>query len=407
MSTLPASERLRLERVLPWAFGAGVVASGACVVGAFFDPAQFFRSYLAVYLFCQGIGLGCLAILMIYHLTGGAWGFLVRRFLEAGTRTLPLLALLIIPVGFGLRYLFTSARPEEVAASPNLQWKHIYLNVPFWWGRAVLFFAVWLVFTYFLNAWSRRQEETGDPRYAWRLEILSGPGLVAYGICMHFAAIDWIMSLQTAYKSSITGPLVAAGQMLTGMAVVLIVLAWLAPRPPLRDAVSAKALNDLGNLLLAFLVIWAYLLFFEFMLVWIANLRHEVTWYLDRSSGGWQWVNWALFLFHFAVPFLLLLQRAVKRNVVRLAWLAGLLLVAHLMFLDWQVLPAFPTTSLADHWMDFVMPIGLGGIWFAYYLWQLRDKPLLPRHDINEAHALLLLREDREEAEREAVISHG
>ncbi len=407
MSGYPTTERADSERVLRWSFGAGAVALVVCVVGAFFDPAQFFRAYLASYLFYQGIGLGCLAILMIYYVTGGAWGFLIRRFLEAGTRTLPLLALLLIPVGIGLRYLFVWARPEAVAADPNLQWKQVYLNVPFWWVRAVFYFAVWLTFGYFLNAWSRRQEETGDARYARLLENLSGPGLVAYGICMHFAAVDWIMSLQTAFKSSIYGPLVASGQILSGMGLVLVMLAWLSPRPPLGDVVSAKTLNDLGNLLLAFLVIWAYLVFFEFMLIWIANLPHEILWYLDRSRGGWQWVAWALFVFHFAVPFVLLLARPVKQSRVALAGVAGLVLFLHLVFLNWQILPAFAATRLTDHWMDFLMPVGLGGIWFGYYLWQLESRPLLPEHDENRTHALLLRQEDLAEAEREAAMSHG
>lgn len=404
----PSAARALPPHVLSWArnwcLAVGVAALLVCALGGFADPEGFFRSYLACYLFYQGIGLGCLAILMVYHITGGAWGFLVRSLLEAGTRTLPLLALLIVPIGLGLPYLFRWARPEEVAASPNLQWKQIYLNVPFWWVRAGVFFAVWLVLTFLLNFWARRQEETGDARYAWRLTNLSGPGLVLFGICMHFAAIDWIMSLETAYKSSIYGPLVVSGQVLTAMGWVIIMLAWLAPQPALQGAVSHKGLNDLGNLMLAFLIIWAYMVFFEFMLVWIANLRHEVIWFLDRSQGVWIWVNWALFLLHFAVPFLLLLLRAVKRHALRLAAVAGLVLVMHVVFLYWQVLPVFRATSLAEHWMVFVMPIGLGGIWVSYFLWQLRYQALLPLHDENAAHAYQLVHEEREEADRERSI---
>jgi hypothetical protein len=395
------------RRAMLWCVGVGVAALVICIIGAFFDPAQFFRAYLASYLFYQGIVLGCMAILMVYYLTGGAWGFLIRRFLEAGTRTLPLVAVLIIPIGCGLGYLFAWARPEEVANNPNLQWKRIYLNIPFWWVRAVLFLGVWLVLTYFLNLWSRREEETGDERYAWRLNKLSGPGLVAYGICMHFAAVDWIMSLETAFKSSIFGPLVVSGHVLSGMALVLVMFAWLAPRPPLSDIVSLKAMDDLGNLLLSFVVIWTYMVFFEFMLIWIANIPREVIWYLDRSQGGWQWVAWALGIFHFAVPFFLLLQRVVKRNRAALAAVAGMLLFMHLVFLDWQVLPAFQTTRLADHWMAFLMPVGLGGIWFGYYVWQLGRRPLLPDQDENRTHALLLRHEDLAEVEREEVIVHG
>ncbi len=407
MSTLPVADRTELDRMRNGSLIVGVAALAVCVVGAFFSPEQFFRSYLASYLFYQGIGLGCLAILMVYYLTGGAWGFLIRRLLEAGTRTLPLLALLLIPVGFGLGYLFLWARPEVVAEDKKIQWQQVYLNVPFWWGRAVLFFAVFLALTYLLNVWSRREDETGDPRYAPRLENLSGPGLVAFGICMHFAAVDWIMSLQPSFHSSIFGPLVVSGQVMSAQAMVLLVLAWAVRRPPLADAVSVEALSDLGNLLLTFLVIWAYMVFFQFMLIWITNLPYEVSWYTDRSRGGWEWVAWALFLLHFAVPFFLLLQRTVKRNPATLAGVAALLLFMQLVFSDYQVLPAFPGTTLAQHWMDFVMPFGLGGIWLAYFLWQLGRRPLLPDRDLNQDHALRLRREDLERAEREAVLSHG
>jgi hypothetical protein len=407
MNTLATIDHEGLVRCRWWSLLVGGAALIICVLGAFFSPVQFFRSYLASYLFVQGIGLGCLAILMIYHLTGGAWGFLIRRPLEAGTRTLPLLGLLLIPVGCGLYYLFPWARPEEVAADPKLQWKQPYLNVPFWWGRAVVFFAVWLVLAFLLNAWSRRQDETGEPRYAWRLGLLSGLGLVGYGICMHFAAVDWLMSLQPAFRSSIFGPLVASGQLLSALALVLIVLAWLVQRPPLREAVSVEVLNDLGNLQFTFLIIWAYMVFFQFMLIWIANIPLEVFWYLDRSQGGWEWVAWALFLLHFVVPFFLLLMRSIKRNPLTLAAVAGLMLFMQLVFMDWQVLPAFPGTSLAEHWMDFLMPLGLGGIWFAYYLWQLERRPLLPLHDPNQDHALHLREENLELSAREAAMNHG
>lgn len=408
MSNVPAADRTDAAVLMRNSLVAGGAALAVCVIGAFFDPEQFFRAYLASYLFVQGLGLGCLAILMIYYCTGGAWGFLIRRFLEAGTRTLPLLALLLIPVGGGLRYLFLWARPEEVAADKNLQWKQIYLNVPFWWGRAALFFAVFLGLTWLLNRWSRKQDETGDGRYAWRLTNLSGPGLVAFGICMHFAAVDWLMSLQTAFKSSIFGPLLVSGQLVTALAFVLIVLAWQSPRAPLGEVLSLKGLNDLGNLLLAFLVIWAYMAFFQFMLIWIANLPHEIIWYIDRSQGGWQWVITAVAILHFGVPFFLLLQRAVKQNPRALAAVAGLVLFMHLVFLDWQVFPAFlRANSIAHHWMDFLMPVGLGGLWLAYYLWQLRGRSLVPSHDENRPHALMLRHEDQEEAEREGVLTHG
>jgi hypothetical protein len=407
MSTLPTSGRLDADRVLWGSLLVGVVTLAVCVAGAFFSPEQFFRSYLAVYLYCLGLGLGCLAILMVYHLTGGAWGFLVRPFLEAGTRTLPLLALLFLPVGFGAGYLFEWAHPEIVAESAALQHKQVYLNLPFWWGRAVLLFALFLIMALCLNAWSRRQEETGDPRYTRWLENLSGPGLVVYGICMHFASVDWVMSLQTAFHSSIFGPYIASAQLLSAQALVLVALACAVRQTPLGETVSLAGLTDLGNLLLTFLIVWAYLAFFQFMLIWIGNLPFEIIWYTDRARGGWEWVTWGLALLGFAVPFLLLLQRTIKQRPAALASVAGLILLTQLVLAYYQVLPAFLGTTLAQHWMDFLMPFGLGGIWLAYFLWQLGRRPLVPEHDPNTGHARHLRHEEVERAERETVLSHG
>jgi hypothetical protein len=398
--------RLDLERVPLWSLVIGVAALLPCLIGAFSAPDQFFRSYLSAYLFILGIGLGCLVLLMIFHVTGGAWGFVIRRFLEAGVRTLPLLALLIIPVGIGLTYLFRWARPEEVAADANLQWKQPYLNVPFWWVRAILYFELWTGLGYLLTDWARRQEETGDSRFAFWLEKLSAPGLVIYGVCIHFACVDWIMSLQTTFRSSIFGPLTASGQLLSALAFILILLPMLVDRPPLREVLSPDVLGDLGNLLLTLLIIWAYMCFFQFMLVWIAGLPYEISWYMDRERGGWQWVAAALLLFHFAIPFFALLIRSLKRNPVTLARVAGLVLFMHLVFVDFQVLPVFRSTSLAQHWMDFLMPIGMGGIWLAFFLWQLKQRPLVATHDENRAHALHLQAQERERTEETAIL-HG
>jgi hypothetical protein len=407
MSTAPTAWEARLGRLRRGALGVGVVALVICGAGAFFSPTQFFRAYLAAYLFYLGIGLGCFAVLAIYHLTGGAWGFLIRRVLEAGMRTLPLLAVMFMPIACGLGYLYPWARPAEVHADPGLQHKEVYLNEPFFWARAVLFFVLWIAVAYLLNAWSRRQDRTGDPALLPRLARLAGIGLVIYGISIHFASIDWLMSLQPAFRSTVFGPIMASGQLLSGMAFALIVLAWLVERPPVADQASVEALNDLGNLLFTFLIIWAYVVFFQFMLIWMANLQYDVRWYLPRIEGGWQWVAWALFLLHFVIPFFLLLLRDVKRDPRALAQVAGLLLFMQLVFMDYQILPDFPDTTLADHWMDFLAPPGLGGIWLAYFLWQLPRSPMLPAHDPNRAAAAHLHEHDLEEAAREERISHG
>ncbi len=405
MNDLPADLARQLERVQWRGLAVGVAFLVVCVIGAFFSPTQFFRAYLVSYLFFLGLGHGCLVVLMLYHLTGGAWGFLVRRQLEAGMRTLPLLAVLFVPVAVGAAYLYLWAQPDEVAASADLQHKQIYLNLPFFVGRAVLFFVLWLVFVFFLSRWSHLQDRANDPdrarRLARRLNRLSGPGLAIFGITITFAAVDWLMSLQPAFRSTVFGPLFASGEILTGFCVTLIALAWLVSRPPLADMISLDALNDLGSLLFTFLVLWAYLVFFQFMLIWIANLRYDILWYLPRTRGGWYWVAWLLVLLHFAVPFFLLLSRDVKRNPRALAALAGLLLAMHLVFLYYEVLPAFPMEGILDHWMDFLMPFGLGGLWLANYAWDLRRGPALPLHDANRAAAVHLRELDAD------LLAHG
>jgi hypothetical protein len=407
MNELSAERQATLARVQRGALIVGAVALVLCIIGAFVWPQQFFRAYLVAYLFFLSLAHGCFVILMIYYLTGGAWGYLIRRPLEAGMRTLPLLAILFIPIGCGVGELYDWARPEVVAASPGLQHKQVYLNVPFFWGRAILYFVLWCGTAALLGSWSRAEDRTGDPTYGQRLNQLSGPGLVMFGVTITFAAVDWVMSLQTAFRSTIFGLLFASGELLTGFALAILVLAWLLERPPVTKAVSLEALNDLGNLLLTFLIIWAYMTFFQFMLIWIANLSYDVLWYLPRLHGGWEAVAWALLLLHFVVPFFLLLSRDVKQHPRALASLAGLILFMHLVYLNYQILPAFPDTEVYEHWMSVLMPLGLGGFWLAYYLWELRRAPVLPLHDANRAAALHFQHLDLEAAAREGEVQHG
>jgi hypothetical protein len=409
--TLSTTRQEELRRLQGWALGAGAVALLACLIGAWFQSQAFFRAYLIAYLFFLSIAHGCFATLMVYYLTGGAWGFLIRNILEAGMRTLPILAVLFVPIalgalGTGDGYLYVWADPEEVAASTELQHKQIYLNVPFFLVRAGLYFVLWLVVAYFLNRWSAAQDSTGDPAFARKLTKLSGPGLVIYGITIFFASTDWIMSLQPAFRSTITGPLFASGEILTGFACAVIVMAWLVARPPLADVVSTEAVGDLGSLLFTFLIIWAYMTFFQFVLIWIANLPYDVMWYVPRFGSGWQWAAWTIFTLHFGVPFFLLLMRDVKRSPRMLAALAGLILLMHLVYLYFEIMPAFPSSSAAEHWMDFVAPVAVGGLWLAYFLWDLRRHPVLPRHDANQEGAVYFHRLNAEHEVRPEV-GHG
>jgi hypothetical protein len=406
MSTLPAVERSELESVQRWSLIVGGAALTICVIGAFFSPAQFFRAYLGAYLWCLGTALGCMVLLMLYHVTGGAWGFVLRRSYEAAMRTLPLMAALFVPIAAGVRYLYPWVDPAIVGSGGELKFNHTYLNVPFFYFRAVLYFAAWILISFILSTWSRRQDRVGEIGSPRKFRLLSAPSMAVYGLTITFASVDWTMSTQPEFHSTMWGPLFAAGQILSGQAFVVVVLGWLASRPPLRDVVSRDVLNDIGNLLFSFLVIWAYMAFFQFMLVWMANLREEAAWYLPRVAGGWRALAWSLFLLHFAVPFFALLMREVKRSPQALMRVAALILFMRLVGLYWEILPAYPDQGLAQHWMDFVAPVGVGGIWLSAFLWLLKQNPVLPQHDPSQLEALRLRERDEEEARREAM-HHG
>lgn len=375
------SAQLALHRVQRWSLLVGTVSLALCGVGAFFNLDQFFRAYLVAYFFWLGIGLGCLAIRMLHYLTGGVWGIVIYRFLEAGARTLPLLALLFVPLAFGLPHLYVWARPEAVAADALLQHKRAYLNVPFFLTRAAAYFVIWVGVWYLLQRWSAAWERGAEDRILRRSRLFSGPGLVLYGLAVTFAAIDWVMSLEPHWYSTIYGFMVMVGQGLAALAFVVVVTALLADHWPLSGVIQPGHFHDLGNLLLMFVLLWAYLAYSQYVIIWSGNLLEEIPWYLRRTQGGWAWVAWVVILFYFIVPFLLLLSRDLKRNPRALAALAAALTVMSFVDLFWRVVPAFQPVRLYAHWIDIVAAIGLGGIWLAAFVWFLGRRPLLPLHE--------------------------
>jgi hypothetical protein len=369
------------DRVQQRALVVGAAGVVLCGVGVFSNPTQFFRSYLLAYLFWLSIPLGCLAILMLHHLVGGAWGAMIRRVLESGTRTLPLLVLLFVPLLFGVHELYLWARPEVVANDPLLQRKTPYLNIPFFILRSAFYFVVWLAVSYLLNKWSLTQDRSGADPFERRMRLLSGPGLVLYVLTATFAYVDWMMSLEPHWFSTIYGILVIVGQLLATLAFAVVVAALLVDAPPLSDVMSPAHFHDLGNLVLAFVMVWAYMAISQFLIIWSGNLPEEITWYLHRTQGGWEWVGLALILFYFALPFLLLLSRGIKQRVPLLAWVAAAILGMHVVDVFWLVVPAFQPTGFAVHWMDGAALMGIGGIWIAVFVWQLKGRPLLPVYD--------------------------
>ncbi len=368
------------------ALAVGLAALIICIAGGILsNPPQFFHSYLLAYLFWVGVALGCFAVAMMYHMVGGTWGYPVLRLLESGAQTLPLMVILFVPILIGMPDVFVWARPAAVAASAVLQAKAPYLNLPFFLVRAVIYFAIWVVFAHYLNKWSLEHDRTGQPILLKRLQYLSAPGLLLFSLTVTFASVDWVMSLEAQFFSTIFGFLFMVAFVMEGIAFVAIVSYCLAQREPLSRTIRPSHSHDLGNLMLAFVLLWAYLAFSQLLIIWAENLTDEIPFYMHRSSGGWQWLGLVIFAFQFALPFILLLQRIMKRRPQSLAVVALLILFMRLVDILWLVEPTFHPTGFFIHWMDILTPIGLGGIWIAAFLWRLKGKPLLPVRDLRYA----------------------
>ena len=286
-----------------------------------------------------------------------------------------------MPVALGIPFIYEWANPAAVEASPALQHKHFYLNIPFFIGRAIFYFAVWNLVSYLLNKWSREQDQTGERDLTRKLQGLSGPGLVLFGLTVTFASIDWVMSLDPSWFSTIFGMLFMGGQGLSAMAFTITVIVMLSNYKPMSEVIQPRHLHDLGKLMLAFLMLWAYFAFSQFLIIWSGNIPEEVTWYTRRLHSSWRYIGLALVLLHFALPFVLLLSRDLKRNARTISIVAILILVMRYVDLYWMTGPEFHKGHFAISWMDLIMPIGIGGVWLWYFAGQLKTRPLVPVQD--------------------------
>jgi hypothetical protein len=359
---------------------AGIVFLVVLAAGAFINPGEFFQAYLIGWTFWTGIAVGSLALLMLQHLTGGGWGLVIRRSLEAATRTLPLMAVLFIPVLIGAHSIYHEwMDPAEVAKHPAVQSKASYLNLPFFTVRFVIYFGVWIALAFFLNKWSLAQDRTADNRYTKNMRVLSGGGMVALIFSVSFASIDWYMSIEPDWFSTIYGFIFVAAWSLSALAFVIAVMARLAREEPMRRIVAPLHFHDLGKLLLALVMLWAYFAFSQFLIIWSGNLPEEITWYLKRIYGGWGALIITIGILHFFAPFLFLLSRGIKRDPGKLVLVAVLVLVMRSVDLLWMLAPAFQHRM----WilMDVAALIGFGGLWLAFFTWQLGKRPLIPIND--------------------------
>ncbi len=373
-TTYSAPARLAGVQRIALAVGVGGLALLALGYGA--DHHQFYRSYLLGFVFWVSVALGSLALLMVSHLSGGGWGVVARRVFEASSRTLPFLAVAFLPIAFGMPDLYLWAQPDQLATDRIIQHKAPYLNTGFFLARTVLYFVIWSAIAWTLSAWSRRQDRGDDT--SLRMQRLSGAGLLVYAITVFFMSVDWVMSLDVHYFSTIYGMLFMVGQGLSGMAFSIAMLAAFGRREPLSKVLGPNHLHDLGKLMFAFVMLWAYLTFSQYLIIWSANLPEEIPWYLARMQGGWGWLALVLIFGHFFLPFFLLLNRDLKRNVRTLSLVAMFILVIRLADVFWLIGPAHGVTHVTIHWLDLVAPLALGGLFVTVFLWQLGTRPIVP-----------------------------
>jgi hypothetical protein len=359
---------------------------------AFLSPDEFFRAYLLGFMCWLGVALGSMAILMIRHLTGGGWGTVIRRILGAAMRTLPLLFVLFLPIFFGIHRLYIWAQPLS-----NIEDKHFrehleqitqtYLTFNGFIIRAIFYFAVWNVLSFLLSKWSKETDRAGAPDNSGRFKAVAGPGLILYGFTISFAAIDWVMSLDPSWISTIFGLIILIGEVLSAMCFAVVVERILYDYKPMSEMLRPDFVHDHGKWMLAFTMVWAYFNFSQWLIIWAGNLPAEITFYLRRLNGGWGSVGLILVIFHFTVPFAMLLSRPFKRNIRKLVWVAVLLLLMGYVDLFWIIEPNFSKT-LHITIADIVVPIAIGGIWLWYFFRNLASLPLLPAYD-QDAHEVL------------------
>ncbi len=359
----------------------GVIGLAGCAIGWIVTPRGFFVAYLFGEVFFIGLSLGSLCLLMIHHLVAGYWGYGVRRFLEAAIGNLPLLAILFVPIFFGLPELYPWRHRDIVAAHELLEKKLGYLNTPGFIIRTLVVFAIWIIISRLLLKWSAEQDVTISVQPTRKMRTLSGPGLVIYPVTMTFAAVDWIMSMEAEWYSTMFPVLICIGQVLGALALIILLFASAAESSQLSQVTGEDTFHKIGNLLFAFTMLWAYLAFGQLLIVWSGNLPPEISWYLHRIADGWRWVAIFIALFQFFVPFFLLLMRPIKKKRHLLAMIAGCVLVSHIVTIWWTIAPSIYTSGFYVSWLTFAAFIGIGGLWSAAFLWNLGKRRLIPLND--------------------------
>ncbi|MFT5123722.1 MAG: hypothetical protein ACI9TH_000628 [Kiritimatiellia bacterium] len=358
---------------------------------------HFFQSYLIGYLFALSFTLGGLGWLCIHHLSGGGWGYVGRRVFEAGAKTIIPMAVLFLPILFTVASGNSDVYPwldKAWAAGDHVVAQKLrYLNASGWIIRALVCFVIWIVLATLMNKWSERQDATGDIIWRKKMKCLAGPALLIYVLTMTVASVDWVMSLEPGWFSSIYGAMFFIGQGLSTMAFTIVFVIWLSKYQPMKTELKVNRLHDLGNLQFAFIILWAYMEVSQFIIIWSAGLPEEITWFMNRSRNGFEYVSTALVMMQFFIPFFVLISRGVKRVKTRLVKIAIAIICVRVLDLWWIIAPSLhPGVAGTGQepvfdggfpffFTDILAPIGFGALWFGLFLRNFRKMPVLPTKD--------------------------
>ncbi|MEW5702327.1 MAG: hypothetical protein AB1792_08880 [Candidatus Zixiibacteriota bacterium] len=359
----------------------GFVGLVLCGVGMALDAPRFLQAYLTAYVFWVSIGLGALFFVMLHHLIGSQWSIVLRRITETVMFSLPLMAVFFIPIAFGLPLLYRWGDPEAVAADHILQHRSVYLNAAFFIARTLLYFIIWFLLSYRLYKWSLDEDSGYDEARRARMRRLSAVGMVLFAFTVSFAAFDWLMSLDAHWYSTIFGAYVFAGSVMAALCFLTLSVMALKRRGLLADIVTVEHYHDLGKLIFAFTIFWAYMAFSQYMLIWYANIPEETVWFAERWTGSWKTVSLLLVFGHFVIPFVLLMPKMMKRRPSFLMAIGLWLLVIHWVDLFWLVLPSLQHEGAVLSWMDPVAMLGIGGVFCGLFWRRLARHPLVPLGD--------------------------
>ena len=360
----------------------GIIALAVAGIGLFTKPTEFYRAWLPAFIFWFDIVAGALGILCLQYVTGAEWGVLIRRPLGAAARTMPLFILFWLPLVFGMQHVYIWANHDVVAHDPHLQTKAaLWLNPTGWIIRSLLYFVLWSIWAWRIRALSLKFYQDRSPFVELSRRKWSAAGLVVYVLTLTFTGVDWVMSLEPKWYSSMFGIAFLVGAGLSAFAFVTLFLCLLSPTQAMKDVLKWQHFRDLGNLMLAFTMLWAYTNFSQFLLIWYGNLKEETPYYLKRMHGGWGAMAAVLVLFHFFLPFFMLLMRSIKDKPRTIAVVTVLLLVMRFVDIYWLIGPAHYGTHFYFSWITLFAFLGIGGVWLFFFIQQLKGQTIIPIHE--------------------------